>query len=40
MRKLLATVRELINGRVSIGIIHKTRVSCTPGDITDPPAHN
>lgn len=39
MRKLLATIRELINGGASIDIIDKTRVSCTPGDITCP-AHN
>lgn len=39
MRKLLATISELIKGGVSIDIIDKTRVSCAPGDITCP-AHN
>ena len=39
MRKLLATIKALIKGGVSIDIIDKTPVSRTPGDVTIP-AHN
>jgi hypothetical protein len=39
MRKLFATIKGLFVGRVSIDVIHKTRVSRTPGDVT-PEAHN
>lgn len=34
MRKLLATIKALIKGGVSIDIIDKTPVSSTPGDVT------
>jgi hypothetical protein len=34
MRKLLATIKALIRGSVSIDIIDKTPVSSTPGDVT------
>ncbi|MDF2736513.1 MAG: hypothetical protein K0S93_369 [Nitrososphaeraceae archaeon] len=34
MRKLLATIKALIKGEVSVDIIDKTPVSNTPGDVT------
>ena len=34
MRKLLAKIKALINGEVSVDIIDKTPVSNTPGDVT------
>lgn len=34
MRKLLATIKAIIKGRVTIDIIDKTPVSNTPGDVT------
>jgi hypothetical protein len=34
MRKLLATIKALIKGGVTIDIIDKTPVSSTPGDVT------
>ena len=34
MHKLLATIKGLIKGGVSIDIIDKTPVSRTPGDVT------
>lgn len=39
MRKLLVTIRALFNGQASIEYVEKTRVSKTPGDVTDL-AHN
>ena len=34
MRKLLATLKALINGGASIESIDKSQVSKTPGDVT------
>jgi hypothetical protein len=34
MRKLVATIKALFKGGVSIDIIDKTPVSNTPGDVT------
>jgi hypothetical protein len=34
MRKLLATLKALLEGGVSIESVGKTRVSKTPGDVT------
>ena len=39
MRKLLAIIRSLIDGRASIESVGKTSISRTPGDVTDIP-HN
>ncbi len=34
MRKLLATLKGLISGEVSIDTVDKTHISKTPGDVT------
>jgi hypothetical protein len=39
MRKVLAIIRELFAGKVSINYIDKTLISRAPGDVTDVP-HN
>jgi hypothetical protein len=39
MRKLLAIMRGIFYGEASIDYVEKTRVSKTPGDVTDMP-HN
>ena len=35
MRKLLAKIKALINGGLSLDIVDKTPVSRSPGDVTD-----
>jgi hypothetical protein len=39
MRKLLAIMRAMFDGRASIDYVEKTPVSKVPGDVTDMP-HN
>jgi hypothetical protein len=35
MRKIIATIRALLAGEVSIDSVDKTLVSRTPGDVTE-----
>jgi hypothetical protein len=35
MRKLLAILKEMVKGGVSIDLIDKTSISRTPGNVTD-----